>query len=265
MHRQEGEEEEIKEILSSIRKIMDTDGKEVTASSEGVLELTNLVQDDGTVVPVREASSRTASMPMRRMGGAYSLSPEKRTALTGMPSEEKVVTVEKASSYEKTPEPAPTMFPKKRKEPASEDPTATENFLSLIEKNAENLQCHAEKPLCTPPPAPPSSSPAQGSVGEKETPRGSSREEDNVQLSPGGQGAILDSLARLHQATTPHHTSVEAPSSNLEDVVKTALKPLLASWIERHLPRIVEVAVEKEIHRLTERLVTQETSSLRRD
>jgi cell pole-organizing protein PopZ len=258
VHRQEGEEEEIKEILSSIRKIMDTDGKEVPTSSEGVLELTNLVQDDGTVVPVEESSLRTANIPMRKMGEAYPFSSEKGAPLTGMPPLEKKAAVEKTPSHEKT-EPMPTIFLKKRKESVPEEPTTTESFLSLIEKNAENLQCDAEKPLYTS-----SSSSTQSAVGEKDSPL-SPPEEDSIQLSPRGQRAVLDSLARLHHAATPHHASVEIPSSNLEDVVKTALKPLLASWIERHLPRIVEVAVEKEIHRLTEHLVTQETPSAKSD
>ena len=36
----------------------------------------------------------------------------------------------------------------------------------------------------------------------------------------------------------------------LEDVVRELLKPLLKSWLDENLPRIVEAKVEEEVHRI---------------
>ena len=45
--------------------------------------------------------------------------------------------------------------------------------------------------------------------------------------------------------------TVKKHEPTLEDVVREALRPMLKSWLDENLPRVVERMVEAEIERLT--------------
>lgn len=62
-------------------------------------------------------------------------------------------------------------------------------------------------------------------------------------------------LAPLAEGARQHPTP-RGPS--LEDVVIEQLKPMLARWLDEHLPTIVERVVERELRALTRRLEDDE-------
>ena len=47
--------------------------------------------------------------------------------------------------------------------------------------------------------------------------------------------------------------TVKKHEPTLEDVVREALRPMLKSWLDENLPRVVERMVEAEIERVTRR------------
>ena len=62
--------------------------------------------------------------------------------------------------------------------------------------------------------------------------------------------AMSQLVSSLH---TDRQTAVYRGGPTLEDLVRDEMRPLLASWLDTHLPEMVERVVRSEIERLAGR------------
>ena len=71
-------------------------------------------------------------------------------------------------------------------------------------------------------------------------------------LSAAGTAASVEALARLLRERTAGEVGAATTATNesLEALVRDTLRPLLARWLEEHLPALVERLVREEIDRL---------------
>lgn len=72
--------------------------------------------------------------------------------------------------------------------------------------------------------------------------------EDDALLSHGTEDQIVSHFGRLAQ-----NIAMPAAGHTLEDVVRELLRPLLKSWLDEHLPAIVEEKVQAEVERVSRR------------
>ena len=63
-------------------------------------------------------------------------------------------------------------------------------------------------------------------------------------LSPKATAAVGTAFNRLTETAKKHEPT-------LEDVVRETLRPMLTSWLDEHLPSLVERMVQAEIERVT--------------
>jgi cell pole-organizing protein PopZ len=178
----------MEEILASIRRIISEDadpGKAPAAAATSrdgdVLELTNIVHDDGTVGR-QEPAPMPAPEPLRRRSAA----PPPRA--------------EHAPIREPAPEPrvsrrAPAPEPRHMRNPSD---------LDMVEKD-----------------------------------------DRDVVLSSQASSAISNAFGQL---TRERDVSVGG-GTTLEDIVAQMMKPMLAAWLDEHLPEIVERVVQQEVER----------------
>ena len=76
------------------------------------------------------------------------------------------------------------------------------------------------------------------------------RAEEAPLMSDSPAASAASSFGHLaHTVTMPSQGRV------LEDVVRELLRPLLAAWLEEHLPAIVQAKVEEEVERIARRRV----------
>jgi cell pole-organizing protein PopZ len=182
----------MEEILASIRRIISEDadpGKAPTAPSAGardgeVLELTNIVHDDGTV-------GKSEPMPMAP-------EPPRRRAAAPPPLR---------------PEPEPI------REPIPEPPRMSRRAAPAPEPRHMRNQSDLD-------------------MVEKD-------DRDAGVLSSQASSAISNAFGML---TRERDVSVGGGTS-LEDIVAQMMKPMLAAWLDEHLPEIVERVVQQEVER----------------
>ncbi|MGL3822466.1 DUF2497 domain-containing protein [Sphingopyxis sp. R3-92] len=79
-------------------------------------------------------------------------------------------------------------------------------------------------------------------------------------VSSASADAARQSLEALTAAIAPAATAAVAqaapvPGRSMEDVVLEALRPMLKTWLDTHLPNMVEAMVAKEISRITGRRI----------
>lgn len=79
--------------------------------------------------------------------------------------------------------------------------------------------------------------------------------EDSPLISQAGAQSMRESLAVLATLTEPGVSPqiVRSGETSLEGMVREMLRPMLAEWLDRNLPDMVEGLVAKEIGRITGR------------
>ncbi|WP_373489369.1 DUF2497 domain-containing protein [Blastomonas sp.] len=79
--------------------------------------------------------------------------------------------------------------------------------------------------------------------------------DDEPLISVGGAQSMRESLAVLATLTEPGVAPqiVRSGETSLEAMVRDMLRPMLAEWLDRNLPDMVEALVAKEIGRITGR------------
>ncbi|MFN3818939.1 DUF2497 domain-containing protein [Blastomonas sp.] len=79
--------------------------------------------------------------------------------------------------------------------------------------------------------------------------------EETPLLSRAGEQSMRESLAVLATLTEPGASPqiVRSGETSLEGMVREMLRPMLAEWLDRNLPDMVEALVAKEIGRITGR------------
>lgn len=77
--------------------------------------------------------------------------------------------------------------------------------------------------------------------------------DDAPLLSRAGERSMRESLAVLATLTEPGASPqiVRSGETSLEGMVREMLRPMLAEWLDRNLPDMVEALVAKEIGRIT--------------
>jgi uncharacterized protein len=173
------QEPTMEEILASIRRIISEDAEpgkagpaQATTGTSDVLELTNVVHDDGTV------GSSDQPEPRRRP----SPPPQRQEPIH--PPEPRV------SRRAAAPEPRPMR---------------NQSDLDMVEKD----------------------------------------DRDGI-LSSQATSAVTNAFGMLQRE---RDVSVGGTGVQLEDIVTQLMKPMLAAWLEEHLPEIVERVVQQEVER----------------
>lgn len=76
-------------------------------------------------------------------------------------------------------------------------------------------------------------------------------------LSQATRQAVAEAFAQIESEAGSRRggtgTASDAASQSIEDLVRTALKPVLRDWLDNHLPGMVQTIVEDEIARLKAR------------
>lgn len=182
------QEPSMEEILASIRRIISEDsepGKSnaaqaATAKDSGdVLELTNIVHDDGTVGRIENPGE--APPPPRRRPAPAMRAPEPEPV-----------------------RPAPEPRVSRRAAPVETRPMRNDPDLDMVDKD----------------------------------------DRDGM-LSSQASSAITNAFGALAR---DRDVSVGG-GTTLEDIVAQMMKPMLAAWLDEHLPEIVERVVQQEVER----------------
>jgi len=180
------QEPSMEEILASIRRIISEDsepGKTAAQAASGtkesdVLELTNIVHDDGTVGRIE--SPGEVPQPRRRSAPA--------------------VRAPEPEPMRSAPEPRVS----RRAPPADMRPMRNDPDLDMVDKD----------------------------------------DRDGI-LSSQASSAITNAFGALSR---DRDVSVGG-GTTLEDIVSQMMKPMLAAWLDEHLPEIVERVVQQEVER----------------
>lgn len=90
---------------------------------------------------------------------------------------------------------------------------------------------------------------------ESVEPEATSEPEEPPLISREGEQSMRESLAVLATLTEPGVSPqiVRSGETSLEGMVRAMLRPMLADWLDKNLPPIVEAMVAKEIGRITGR------------
>jgi cell pole-organizing protein PopZ len=179
---QSGKSESMEDILQSIKRIIedDTATDAPAAASEDVLDLTQVVKDDGSVAPIAPLPKPAAVAPppagdvMQSIDAMFA--PEPAPAMSVAP---------------------PAVAPAPKTIPIDE---------ALVSDHAAAAAAAALKPLVD-----------------------STHKDFSIPFIPSGQ---------LRNGNT------------VEDLLLEALRPMLKSWLDEHLPLIVQKIVEKEVKRI---------------
>jgi uncharacterized protein len=182
------QEPSMEEILASIRRIISEDsepGKQQASAQSAnakdaseVLELTNIVHDDGTVGRI-ESPGEMPPQPRRRPAPAA-----------------------------RAPEPEPMRAPEprvSRRAAPPERPMRNDPDLDMVDKD----------------------------------------DRESGMLSTQASSAITNAFGALAR---DRDVSVGG-GTTLEDIVAQMMKPMLAAWLDEHLPEIVERVVQQEVER----------------
>jgi cell pole-organizing protein PopZ len=258
----ENNEPSIDDIVASIRRIISDEetrtrkppvGATPAPKNEDILELTNMLNEDGSVTPLPSVGSATASPPVVPLTDSDDDAPiyaEKPQAET--------------SGMINRPPPRPASDDKTRiVAPASPAPPAA------------RAADPGSAPQPSAPPPPPPSNPVRASSnmtatnmssgsGVTLTPVNSAPATGSGNLvSPQAAGAATAAFDRLTQAALQQNAPAAAATKpttpaigtgrSVEDLVREMLRPMLQQWMDANLPGMVERLVQQEIQRLTKR------------
>jgi cell pole-organizing protein PopZ len=185
---QAGESDSMEDILQSIKRIIEDDtGTEAKPAAPNVLDLTQVVKEDGSVTAIDPIPTH----PLK--------------AAASVPSEDVVASIDAMFAGDKSA--IEESLPNKAFEApsfASPKPTIMEN--GLVSDEAALAAADALKAIAQ-----------------------SAQKDFSVPLIPS---------ASFRQGNT------------VEDLVLESLRPMLKSWLDEHLPLIVQKIVEKEVQRI---------------
>jgi cell pole-organizing protein PopZ len=232
------EQPSMEEILASIRRIIAEDAATppaapaapAEAAAEEVLELTEMVKDDGTVVSL-SAGAKAPAAPSP---------PDLKTAAGSM-AQKKPASAE-APRVEPPPPAAPLVeAPPPRVDAAIElgtrhkqpEPKPTPPPIAAGEMSLELTEVEPEAPADTPPGA------------------AAAAEEHLISGATAATSmAALSRLADLGQHGIVSKEPLDESGRTLESLVRELLRPMLKHWLDDHLPPMIERIVREEIQRM---------------
>ena len=138
------------------------------------------------------------------------------------------------------------------------EPSLEEILASIKKVIAEDNR----KPRRAPPQRPAPALPRQAApvddileLTDSVEPEPAAEPEEAPLISRAGEQSMRESLAVLATLTEPGVSPqiVRSGETSLEGMVRAMLRPMLAEWLDKNLPPIVEAMVAKEIGRITGR------------
>jgi len=213
------------------------DKPEEVAQAE-VLVLTEMLQEDGSVVSLQSAAS---APPAPDEAAVDSLLRKTLLADTGLSS---MVSV----SIETAPAPAEVAVAP-TPQPAPEPPAARPSAPIETAAPAKPAEAAPDKlpAWLSPTPSPPPPK-------EERIPVSSEGLKKPELVSEEALAASTAALAQLAQSVTRTREPAPGASKTVEEVVREAVEPLLKQWLDQHLPRIVERMVREAIDRVVRRV-----------
>ncbi|MDR1910596.1 MAG: DUF2497 domain-containing protein [Holosporales bacterium] len=243
---QKKEEDDVEEILSSIRDIMSSESLNQHKIPEDVLVLTDMVQEDGTIVPadpdigIAEGAQRIVSLEQVDINNTESFLSliEKNTDNLQFVPEEHTPTM--SDEIHKN---GALNLQEQRKE-------HEENDLSPEHRAQEDLRVKEQKDT--------EGITDTGLSPEPVAAPSSVEDISSSKVSTRTQNSTLTSLNRLRQTLEQKQNTAPNSSSNaLETIIHDALRPLLQEWINRNLSSVVEAVVTREVQSFTKKLFSQ--------
>ncbi|MBL0966053.1 DUF2497 domain-containing protein [Blastomonas sp. UPD001] len=136
------------------------------------------------------------------------------------------------------------------------EPSLEEILASIKKVIAEDSRKPRRAPPSRPAPAR-QTAPAEDilELTDSVEPEPAAEPEETPLISRAGEQSMRESLAVLATLTEPGVSPqiVRSGETSLEGMVREMLRPMLAEWLDKNLPPIVESMVAKEIGRITGR------------
>lgn len=272
-------EPSIDDIVASIRRIISDEESRtrkplIAAKGDDILELTDILNEDGSVTPLPTAA---AALPSDAAATSDAATPEAAESATRKLQEEeaaldrhlpvveppKVDTppVRPAAISELSERAVPPSRPMPGFDPA---PAAPAKPPQIVRPAPLSRGVSLEGNTMTTQPAPTISAPsvAAPTLQPAGSPLPPSAPASQRLVSPQTAGAAVAAFDRLAQATSQAQqppAAARPPASaagggkSVEDLVREMLRPILQQWMDNNLPGMVERLVQQEIQRLTRR------------
>lgn len=215
----------------------DAANSEEPAQAE-VLVLTEMVQDDGSVVSLQSTGPSAPPQPdeaavdsLLRKTLLADTEPSPAPSVSISPVTETVEAVLAPKPAPAPPPPAPSAAPVAAPE------------VRPPPKPADAVPDKLPSWLSTPPP-----------TKEERTPVSSEGYKKPELVSEEALAASTAALAQLAQSVTRTREPAPGSAKTVEEVVREAVEPLLKQWLDQHLPRIVERMVREAIDRVVRRV-----------
>jgi len=83
------------------------------------------------------------------------------------------------------------------------------------------------------------------------------KEKASSLMSPETATAVTDSLSKILASNVAIETEKSNPAGKvtLEEMTRDLMKPLIKTWLDQNLPAIIEKAVQKEVEKLSRRVM----------
>lgn len=214
-----GDESDVsmEDILQSIRRIIAEDGDETGAPAEAggsdVLELTEMLADDGSVISLKDKAPEEAPKPVDDVLNRI----------------DSMLSVEKPVEAEAPAAPAPEPEPVVVAAPAVEQPKAPE-------------------PAPAPAPAP-----VQAAPKEEAPMRNTISDDNSIlslETTQAVTSTLTKLDDALEPPPIKLQSPVFASGNSVENMVMDMLRPMMKDWLDSNLPTIVERIVEREVRKL---------------
>jgi cell pole-organizing protein PopZ len=219
-----------------------TADKSEEASQAEVLVLTEMVQDDGSVVSLQSGAASAPAQPdeatvdsLLRKTLLAETAPESGASVSITTV---IETVEAAVGPKATPPEAPAA------------PALAE--ISAPPKPADALP--DKLPAWLSPTPPPTDKPPSPPTDKERIAVSSEGLKKPELVSEEALAASTAALAQLAQSVTRTREPAAGSSKTVEEVVREAVEPMLKQWLDQHLPRIVERMVREAIDRVVRRV-----------
>lgn len=76
-------------------------------------------------------------------------------------------------------------------------------------------------------------------------------------MSPETASAVTDSLSKIlaSNVAIEGEDNSHAGQVTLEEITRELMKPIIKAWIDKHLPGIIDKAVQREVEKLSRRVM----------
>lgn len=286
-----GREPSMDEIMSQIRSIIAADESKgrpaaprgADKGSDGdVLELTEMVNDDGSVSRIDAGADKSAATTGPR-SGPLAESEDGFVATPAPPAELAPIFAAGGGNEPRTPPQSPPPRPAPPPQPAAAKPVPPPVMppaaapMPTVTAQPMMSQPPVSRPVAQPIPQPPPQTAAtvapqpvsmqpmaapQPPAPPRSAPSTAAAPMSDL-LSNAAAGAAASALERLAavaqqqaKAPLPPAPPIPGPSisgRNLEDLVQDMLRPMLKQWLDTNLPSIVERMVAQEIIKISKR------------